>query len=233
MSLPLFFTENEVVPDLPVLLNEETSRHVVQVLRMKQGERLGLTDGKGRSWITSLLDVHKKKATVAIEQTIFQPLHPVNTAIAVSLIKNNSRFEWLLEKATELGISGIYPLLSERTEKQNFRYDRMRNILVSALLQSRQVWMPVLHTPIAFNDLLETTTYEQKFIAHCEPDKKTPFSAVLDKKRSAIILIGPEGDFTPSEIGAALGHQFIPVALGETRLRTETAGIAAATLMRL
>ena len=155
--------------------------------------------------------------------------------MAISLIKNTSRFEWFLEKATEIGVSAIIPLICERTEKQNFRVDRMKSVLVSAMLQSQQTFLPLLREPVKFHDLI-TSEFDdsKKFIAHClDESNKTQLHLQISKSSNQLILIGPEGDFTPAEIEAALQNNFIPVALGETRLRTETAGIVAATLLSL
>jgi 16S rRNA (uracil1498-N3)-methyltransferase len=150
-------------------------------------------------------------------------------AIGISLVKNNTRFEWFLEKATEIGMQTIIPLLCHRTEKQHFRYDRMQQICVSAMLQSQQYWLPHLHAPTSFADVLEMP-FNTKMIAHClETDKKQ--LSDLSAETSQLILIGPEGDFTEAEIQAAIAKQFVPIMLGETRLRTETAGVVAATLL--
>ena len=137
-----------------------------------------------------------------------------------------------LEKATEIGVNEIIPLLCERTEKEKFRYDRMKGILISAMLQSQQAWLPQLHQPTAFDELVKKATTEQRFIAHCLPEQKQNLLSLIPH-RSSIILIGPEGDFTEKEIAVALKLNFIPVALGQTRLRTETAGVVAATLLRM
>lgn len=232
MSLPLFYVDHTLPDNGRIVLSEDTSRHVVQVLRMKTGERLQLTDGKGNLWLTSVVDDHKKKTEVQIEKHVFKPAPSQKLAIAICLVKNNSRFEWFLEKATEIGITEIIPLLSDRTEKQHFRYDRMKGILISAMLQSQQVWMPHLHEPLGFSKVVQQNTYEQKFVGHCEEGNKQTLAGSVDKSRSALMLIGPEGDFTKEEIALALDNNFIPVTLGDTRLRTETAGIVAATLLK-
>lgn len=137
-----------------------------------------------------------------------------------------------LEKATEIGVSEIIPLVCTRTEKEKFRTDRLQGIITSALLQSQQSWMPLLHEPAAFNQVLASRTDAHKFIAHCLPQEKTELASVAGNQ-SSIILIGPEGDFTPEEIEAAIANGYRPVALGNTRLRTETAGMVAATIMRI
>ena len=149
--------------------------------------------------------------------------------MAVSLVKNTARFEWFLEKATEIGVSEIMPLLCARTERQRFRHDRMQAILISAMLQSQQCRLPVLREPLKFDQLLKTAQQDNRFIAHCLPQQKQSLYELLTNiKGSSLMLIGPEGDFTTGEIAQALQQHFIPVTLGETRLRTETAGIVAA-----
>lgn len=235
MSLPFFYIE-DVGQDV-IVLDEDTSKHVVSVLRMKEGERLQLTDGKGHLLEAEITEAHKKKCAVKINKRHFTNAGDRKTIIGISILKNTSRFEWFLEKATEIGITEIIPLICDRTEKEHFRYDRMKGILVSALLQSQQVWLPVLHQPIGFGQLLrqeQINTVEQRFIAHCLPEKKNTLPDLVDRTKPAqVVLVGPEGDFTAQEIEAALKYHFIPVSLGNTRLRTETAGIVAATLLKI
>lgn len=232
MSLPFFYKENISSDQTSFILSEETSKHIIQVLRMKVGKQLQLTNGKGQI-ITAEITLENKKATEVkvISTTIITP-RTSNISIAISLIKNNSRFEWFLEKATEIGVSEIIPLICERTEKQNFRYDRMKNILVSAMLQSRQTWLPSLHEPIKFNEFIKNNAYQNKFIAHCEDGEKMFLQQHISVSAHQLICIGPEGDFTKDEIEAAKQNNFIQVSLGDTRLRTETAGIVAAVLMK-
>lgn len=233
MSLPLFYIAN--LNDTDVTLNEETSRHIVQVLRMENGEQLRLTDGKGKLATAAITDNNRKRCQVQIIQTSSIAAPTTNVTIAISPVKNNSRFEWFLEKATEIGVNAIIPIICNRTEKQHFKFDRMQSILISAMLQSQQAWLPELHQPIKFNDAVIKATEQQKFIAHCEDENnKVQLTSVLANQASSkLILIGPEGDFTKDEIDLALSNNFKPVALGDTRLRTETAGIVAATLLRL
>jgi 16S rRNA (uracil1498-N3)-methyltransferase len=233
MALPFFYIEEITATD-NLVLNEETSKHIVQVLRMQNGELLQLTNGKGNLFTAEIIDNNRKKCSVKIIQTTNDQQPIGNITIAISLVKNATRFEWFLEKATEIGITEIIPLICTRTEKQHFRYDRMQGILISAMLQSQQTFLPVLHEPVKFSEVVSKATQEQKFIAHCEDEnnKVQLTSQPLNPSTSKMILIGPEGDFTKEEIQLALQNNFIPVALGNTRLRTETAGIAAAvTLM--
>jgi 16S rRNA (uracil1498-N3)-methyltransferase len=245
MALPFFYISSFDPQQAELTLDEDNSRHIVQVLRMQRGDQLQLTDGRGNLLTTAILDDHKKKCRVQIQTVMHQPLREKNVTIAMSLLKNASRFEWFLEKATEIGVTGIIPLLCERTERQHFREDRLQNILVSAMLQSQQAWMPSLRLPTSLTELIGNPGCEQLFIAHCLEEQKVALgeaarSVVPDGVQakaeatqvpSQLILIGPEGDFSPKEIEHALQRGFLPVTLGATRLRTETAGIVAATLL--
>jgi 16S rRNA (uracil1498-N3)-methyltransferase len=237
MNLPLFYISDIVAAQKEMELDEDTSKHVVNVLRKKKGDQLHLTDGKGFLLLTTITDDHKKRCRVTVLNEQFIPQTGRKISVAISLLKNASRFEWFLEKATELGISEIIPIICDRTEKQHFRYDRMQNILVSAMLQSQQAWLPVLHQPVGFGQLLkqeDVIDNTQKFIAHCMPGSKQPLAAMVNASLpSQIILIGPEGDFTNEEVSFATQHYFIPVTLGDTRLRTETAGMVAAVLLKV
>jgi 16S rRNA (uracil1498-N3)-methyltransferase len=237
MALPFFYISNYDSSSKEIVLDEDTSRHIIQVLRMKKGELLNLTDGKGNIFTTSIIDDHKKHCIVNVQDTRYKEQETRKVSIAISLLKNANRFEWFLEKATEIGVNEIIPLICERTEKEKFRDDRLQSILVSAMLQSQQCWLPVLHKPIAFKLLLrqeEVVNTSQKFIAHCiEKEKRNLADLINDSLPSQIILIGPEGDFTAEEIEFALANHFDAVALGDTRLRAETAAMVAATLLRL
>lgn len=228
MELPIFFIDT--VSDNIITLPEETSKHVVQVFRMANGERLQLTDGAGNLLITEIVDDHKKKCTVHVIEKVFVPQKERKISIAISLLKNNTRFEWFLEKATELGVTEIIPLMCTRTEKQHFRFDRMKQILISAMMQSKQVWLPILHQPTPFTDIFSTSKYASQLIAHCLENEKKPLEEYMHLP-SLQILIGPEGDFTSQEISLSLENGFKAVSLGNTRLRTETAGMAAATIL--
>lgn len=236
MALPYFYTKELSENRTTLVLDEDTSKHIIQVLRMKKEEQVLLTDGKGKKATALIVDDHRKKAVVRIANIELEAETRPTVSIAISLLKNASRFEWFLEKATEIGVNEIIPLMCERTEKEKFRLDRMQNILISAMLQSQQCRMPFLQEPIGFDRLIKATAYHQKFIAHCLPEKKQQLAALIHGAPStihdkALILIGPEGDFTPEEIEQALAQNYIPVALGNTRLRTETAGMVAATLL--
>ena len=228
--LPYFFSP--VIEGAQCTMDEDTSKHMISVLRMHQGEELMLTDGKGQKAMARISNDNRKKCVVDILSITKEEKRSPAVHITISLIKNATRFEWFLEKATEIGVSHILPVICERTEKEKFRADRLQQILVSAMIQSQQSWMPVLDAPISADQLIRKERPGPKFIAHCLPEHKQSLSGISSNGAGdPLILIGPEGDFSPGEIKLALEHGFIPVSLGETRLRTETAGVVAATLL--
>ena len=250
MALPFFYIPSYSAEQQEVVLDEDNSRHAIQVLRMKTGDPLQLTDGKGALLTASILDSHKKKCVVRILSAQTLPPKERKVSIAISPLKNASRFEWFLEKATEIGVTGIIPLICDRTERQHTRQDRLQHILVSALLQSQQTWLPVLRAPTPFSQWVQEAEYADRLIAHClEEPRPTEDLAAWRRRQipvgppasasaasgpratSSLILIGPEGDFSPEEVALALKEGFVPVTLGDNRLRTETAGVVAATLL--
>ncbi len=240
MQFPFFYKEDLVASSTGVVLDEATSKHIVQVLRMQNGEQLQITNGKGILFTAEITDSNRKKCAVTIVKKSEIKNRKSKISIAISLLKNTTRFEWFLEKATEIGVAEIIPLICERTEKTAFKFDRMKSILVSAMLQSQQCWLPVLNEPTKFAKLLLASfDNTEKYIAHCEElnnNKKNIANKFRDIQDNLtitkkIILIGPEGDFTSTEIELALKNNFFEVSLGNTRLRTETAGVVAATFL--
>jgi len=234
MTLPFFYISEYVPSQKEFVLDEDTSRHVVQVLRKKEGEKLNLTDGKGSLITAEIADAHKKHCSVKIIDSQLTTHYSRKVTIAISLLKNTSRFEWFLEKATEIGVSKITPLICERTEKQKFRYDRMKGICISAMLQSQQCWLPILDEPVKYTEYIKSIDDNSdltKFIAHCQESGQKNGLSTFQSFSHSTILIGPEGDFTKQEIELALQNNFIPVSLGETRLRSETAGVVASVIL--
>ncbi|NBX12057.1 MAG: 16S rRNA (uracil(1498)-N(3))-methyltransferase [Chitinophagaceae bacterium] len=233
MSLPLFFITEPLTSLTAVTLDEENSKHAIQVLRLKNGNSIELTDGKGQLATASIIDDHRKHCQVQVQhiQSIPRPARQIT--LAISLLKNRNRFEWLLEKVTELGVSSIIPLLCERTEKESARLDRMQSILQSALLQSRQAWLPELAAPQEFRTIEKWKLQDgDHFIATCSEVVKQPLSTLATTcKKNVLICIGPEGDFTDNELEIAAENNFVSVSLGSSRLRTETAGIVAVSLL--
>jgi 16S rRNA (uracil1498-N3)-methyltransferase len=229
MALPVFYLAayEPGTPDLS--LDEDNSRHIVQVLRMQAGEELLLTDGKGALLNATILQADKKKCLVRILSAAAVSTPERKISVAISPVKNASRFEWFLEKATEIGVGEIIPLLCERTERQHLRPDRLHHILVSALLQSQQRWLPILRPATAFLKLIATEGPARRLIASL--GEGVPVGHPVPDPAPTLILIGPEGDFTPGEEAAAIKNGYHPVSLGKNRLRTETAGVVAATLL--
>ena len=229
MDLPYFF--EQVLPNKhqTIRLSAETHKHSAQVLRMKPGDGLLLTNGNGLLCKATISETDKKQTLVTITEQVQHPQPERKISIGLSLLKNAGRFEWFLDKATELGVYEIIPLLCKRTEKQHFRYERMQQITIAAMLQSKQTRLPVLQQPTTVYSVLSQQKNSCKLIAHCHEGHKQTIQKFHSEKEICI-LIGPEGDFTEEEVAQAIQQQFIPITLGTTRLRTETAGIVAATL---
>lgn len=230
MQLPYFFEEN-IPSEGNLYLGEGTSKHVAQVLRMQQDQLVQLTNGRGELFTASIIEPNKNKTEVKILSKTLVPVPHRKISIAISPIKNNSRFEWFLEKATELGVAEIIPLLCDRTEKTYVKMERMLKIISSAMVQSRQCWLPEVRVPIQFCDFISQPFGGSKFIAHCANTNKSTLNEVVVSPVAALALIGPEGDFREHEIEEAIEKKFDPISLGETRLRTETAGIVASVLL--
>jgi 16S rRNA (uracil1498-N3)-methyltransferase len=229
-ALPYFFEPSIDASNTHFELSEVTSKHCIQVLRMRVGESLHLTDGIGNLYTASIVEPDKKKTVVKIELVEHTPAPTKNVCIAIGLLKNTGRFEWFLEKATEMGVTKIVPLICERSERSNLKQERMMGVLIAALIQSKQTWLPFLSEPITVAQFIDKHPTSQKLIAHCEEGNKTALQDIPNSNDTSI-LIGPEGDFTAHEIDAALSANYRPVSLGNTRLRTETAGMVAAALL--
>jgi 16S rRNA (uracil1498-N3)-methyltransferase len=229
MSLPYFYIPSFQPEQSEIDLDEDNSRHIVQVLRMVAGDEMWLTDGKGVLLTAGIVEAHKKKCRVIVRSAEFLPPAERKVAVAISTLKNASRFEWFLEKATEIGVAEIIPLMSDRTERQHLRPDRLHNILVSALLQSQRTWLPVLRPATPFGQVVEFPGFDRYLIAWMEERSTNAYPR--PQAGSTLILIGPEGDFTPEEAASALARRYFPVTLGRNRLRTETAGVVAAALL--
>ena len=231
MNVPYFYEPTLVAQTPTHILSEDTSKHCIQVLRMKQGDRIDLTNGMGNVFEAIIAEAHKKNSTVQIQSQKFIATSSQKLILGISLLKNATRLEWLFEKATEMGIHTIIPLICERTVHERFKMDRMQNILQAAMIQSQQAWLPKLTTPIEFAHFINNYKASQQLIAHCEPTDKTNIKAIIPGDDS-ILLIGPEGDFSPTEIATAMSNKYEAIHLGPTRLRTETAGIFALSVMK-
>lgn len=231
MELPVFYAKDLSTDAVSYTMDEPTSKYCIQVLRKVKGDAILLADGKGTRYEAVIEDDHRKKCVVRITGHTSIPAPTPKVRIAIAFTKNASRMEWFLEKAVEIGIQGIIPLITLRTEKEKFKAERLENILVSAMLQSKQWYLPLLSEPQSLETLMGKEEKDQRFIAHCLPDQKQHLMDAAQPGKDSLMLIGPEGDFAPQEIELALQYGYIPVTLGNTRLRTETAGVVACTLI--
>jgi 16S rRNA (uracil1498-N3)-methyltransferase len=223
------FYDPEISGDFHVL-NEEESKHCTKVLRLGNGDEIFLTDGKGTLYKTEILEIHQKKTILKIVEIIPEyGKNPYSLHIAIAPTKNTDRLEWFVEKAIEIGIDEITPIICKNSERKFIKTDRLNRISEAAMKQSYKAYHPIINEQIDFAKFIkQNLNYDQKFIAHCEDEsEKTYLGKILNKNSSAIVLIGPEGDFNTQEIELAKAAGFVPVSLGESRLRTETAGIVA------
>lgn len=226
--MQLFYNPDIKPADSTFTFDKEESRHIVKVLRKKEGDKIQITNGKGSLFTSEIIFASEKKCEVRItDETVYEPA-PYYLHLAVAPTKMNDRYEWFLEKATEIGISEITPIICEHSERTAFKADRFEKILQSAMKQSLQFYLPKLNEPVPYNTFVKQQREGQLFIAHCEETDKKLLKTELQPKQKVTILIGPEGDFSTKEIELALAQKYVPVSLGNTRLRTETAAVVAA-----
>ena len=222
--MQLFYLKN---PKKEIRLTAEESKHAMKVLRKKEGDMLNFTDGKGNMYIGEVTIPDSKRTSVRIVKSEQKPKqHNYHLHIAIAPTKNMYRFEWFLEKSTEIGIDEITPIICSRSERKILKTERCNRILLSALKQSLKLHLPKLNEIVALKDFIKQDFKGAKYIAHCRDGEKNELK-IVNKTEKTLILIGPEGDFSPKEIELALQNQFKEVSLGTSRLRTETAGIVA------
>lgn len=228
----LFYVEN--IKGKYYQLSVEESKHVIKVLRLKLDDQLYLTDGKGFFYRTKIVDDNPKHCKVEIRETIKKHKPgDVYIHIAIAPTKSIDRFEWFIEKTTEIGIDEITPILCERSERKAIRSDRTEKVLISSMKQSFKAFKPKLNPVTKFKDIIANNGFATKCIAHCEQVNKISLKNVEIKNKEILILIGPEGDFTSSEIELAKKYEFEEVSLNKSRLRTETAGIVACNTINI
>ena len=206
---------------------KDESKHITKVLRKNEGDILYITNGKGWLFEAQISVANVKNCIATINSKTFQQQKEYKLHLAVAPTKMNDRYEWFLEKAVEIGIDTITPIICDHSERKVIKQERFNKILQSAMKQSLHCYLPKLNDAISFNDFIKQEFSGQCYIAHCEELDKKSLKQKLVPKQDITILIGPEGDFSVKEIQMALQHNFIPVTLGETRLRTETAAIVA------
>lgn len=216
------------------LLAEEEARHGLKVLRLTTGDVVHITDGKGNLYEAQIDSTDTKKCRVAITDVQKEyGKRPYTIRLAVAPTKNADRTEWLVEKCVELGVDEISFIACEHSERRVFKTDRLQKIAIAAMKQSLKAYLPQLHEIISFKQFIEQPLAGQKFIAHLEEGKREYLQLAARKNSTYYMLIGPEGDFSRNEIQLALEKEFLPVSLGESRLRTETAGMAACHILNL
>lgn len=206
---------------------KDESRHIIKVLRKKTGDTLHITNGKGYLFTAEITIADQKNCVVNIINSEFKKPTDYKLHLAVAPTKMNDRYEWFLEKATEIGITSITPIYCDHSERKKIKTDRFEKILQSAMKQSLHLYLPILNEPISFKDYINQDFSGDLFIAHCEETDKKSLKNEIKPNTETTILIGPEGDFSVNEIETAIKNKFIPVTLGNTRLRTETAAIVA------
>jgi len=224
--MQIFYSNN--VTDGKAGFSKDESGHCVRVLRMRRGDAISFTDGKGNLYEGLITEDNPSAMVAAVSSVSKTEERPYRLHVAISPVKNDDRLEWFTEKAVEMGIDEITPLICSRTEKKRIRKERLEGLIVSAMKQSVKCYLPRLNEPESFNGFISTERPGKKLIACCDPGvERVKITAAFNPGDEVTILIGPEGDFTPEEVSMAARKGFIPVHLGPSRLRTETAGFAA------
>ncbi|MDO6759293.1 16S rRNA (uracil(1498)-N(3))-methyltransferase [Tamlana sp. 2_MG-2023] len=225
--MQLFYNPEINETTTQLLFDKTESRHIVKVLRKTVGDILHITNGNGWLFTAEIALPNINKCAANIISKTQQKPRDFKLHLAVAPTKMNDRYEWFLEKATEIGIESITPIICDHSERKIVKTERFDRILQSAMKQSLNCYLPQLNAPINFKDFIEQDFSGELFIAHCEETNKKSLKQLLNPNTDVTILIGPEGDFSTKEIELALQNKFIPITLGETRLRTETAAIVA------
>lgn len=226
-SLPLFYHNQQLIANTTLQLDEDNAKHIVQVLRMQVGDALRITNGQGGVADAVIADAAKKRCAVTLSKVTHHEPAKHKLHLAVAFTKNTSRNEWLLEKATELGVSTIIPLMATRSEKERIREERWTGILVSAMMQSQQYYLPVLAAPTKFADVLsQYKDVAQKLVGHCIDEvPRQSLTVAMQAAKETIVLIGPEGDFTAEEVRLCADNGYVGITMASQRLRTETAAM--------
>ncbi|TLP80546.1 16S rRNA (uracil(1498)-N(3))-methyltransferase [Maribacter sp. ACAM166] len=229
--MQLFYNPNLKENDTIFTFDSKESKHIIKVLRKKNGDELWITNGKGFLFQAKVIGENIKKCEVELiaSKKTYPKVHSLHLVVAPT--KMNDRYEWFLEKATEIGVDEITPIICERSERKTVKLERMQRVIESAMKQSLQTFLPKINEPISLTEFLEKPVTGLQFIAHCEESERHELKRRIVADQDLTILIGPEGDFAPSEIKSALGKGYLPVSMGKTRLRTETAAIVACTLV--
>lgn len=222
----LFYTPKLDFNLTSFVLDEAESKHIIKVLRLTINDKITLTNGKGFFFEAEISNSNPKKCEVKIlshtkENNLKPTIH-----IAIAPTKSNERLEWFIEKATEIGVTEITPIICQHSERKNLKIDRLEKTAISAMKQSLKATLPTINNAITFDNFVKKYSNEKNvFIAHCINNTEKHLITKCTKNVNAIVLIGPEGDFTKEELKLAIKNNFNPVSLGKSRLRTETAGV--------
>jgi len=230
--MQIFYTPN-ITNCESYVLNETESKHAIKVLRLKNEDKITLVDGKGFFYDCEIIEDHPKKCKVRILSSTQEPVTKNKIHIAIAPTKNNDRLEWFTEKCTEIGISDITPILCNNSERKKLKEERIVKTAISAMKQSLKATLPTVNTLTSFTSIVNQPFKGQKFIAHCYKNEKNALKEAYTEKENVLILIGPEGDFSEEEVALALANDFLPISLGNSRLRTETAGVVACHTINL
>lgn len=226
--MQLFYHPDIKEEDAQIIFPREESKHIVKVLRKMEGDILHITNGKGLLFISELTLITQQQCIAKVMEIQKEKLPNYYLHLAVAPTKMNDRYEWFLEKATEIGVMEITPVICDHSERKKVKTERFERVLQSAMKQSLHFSLPKLNQPVRLSEFITDTPEGTKFIAHCEEGKeKKSLKKSLNTGEPTVILIGPEGDFSSEEIELALNNGWHPVSLGHTRLRTETAAIVA------
>ena len=224
----LFYTPNIQPSHRAFILNEEESKHAIRVLRLAVGQQLQLVDGNGGCYTAVITDAHPKRTVLEIQAIdLAHGKRSYHLHIALAPTKSIDRVEWFVEKATELGIDEITPLICDHSERTIVKPERLQKVAVAAMKQSQRAYLPKINQAANFGDFINSTHDVKRFIAHCAEGEKQHLGQVLQPGDASVILIGPEGDFSANEIATALSSGYGPITFGDARLRTETAALVA------
>jgi 16S rRNA (uracil1498-N3)-methyltransferase len=216
-----------------ITLSDEESKHCLKSLRLRANDKIYVTNGMGLKAEGFLINSDDTKCSIEVLQIIKIPSSAYKLNIAVAPTKNHDRFEWFVEKSSELGIDVITPIICEHSERKKIQHDRLQRLMIAAMKQSQRCYFPQINKEICFTEFISEPCDDQKFIAWCGDEPKPHMKDMVTKGKNVRVLIGPEGDFTKVEVGIAITAGFVPITLGKNRLRTETAAIAACHIVNL
>ena len=223
--MQLFYNQKLTLESQTITFSQEESKHIVRVLRKKQGDSLMITNGLGFAFKATIQVSNIKNCIAKIDDIQKSEPKPYKLHVGIAPTKMMDRFEWFLEKATEIGIDEITPIICDHSERKFIKHERCKRIVLNAMKQSLQHYLPILNPATTFQDFISKPNTAQKIIAHCENSEKNHIKHIVSPSEHVLILIGPEGDFSKTEIINAKNNGYIPITLGKNRLRTETAAM--------